>query len=68
MSDYVESVEVEELVSALGVSSGAECQRLRRLRLHGVVPVLVSVGVLSELEEAMLAELDRLASNYGLRD
>ena len=67
MSDYVESVEVEELVSALGVSSGADRQRLRRLRLHGVVPVLVSVGVLSELEEAMLAELDRLASNHGLR-
>ena len=65
--DYVASVEVEEVVSALAVPGRSERQRLERPGICRVVPVLVCVNLLSRLEEEMFSELDRLASNDGLR-
>ena len=55
-------------MATLDVTGGAKRQHLEHLGLHGVVPVLVSVDVLSKIEEVMLAELDRVASNDGLQD
>ena len=62
---YAASVDFEEVVATLAVPSGAESQHLEHLGLHRVVPVLVIVDVLSELDEAMLSELDEMAINCG---
>ena len=53
-------VEVEEVVAALAIPSGAERHRLECAGLHGVVPVFMGV-------KKMLGELKRLASNHGSR-
>ena len=58
-------MEVKEVVATLFVTGGVKRQCLERLVLHGVVPVLVSVNVLSKIKEAMLAELDGLANIDG---
>ena len=66
--DYTASVEVMEVVATVDVTRGTELQRLKRPGLHGVFPVLVSLDVLSELKETMLAELDGLAINDSFQD
>ena len=52
----------------MDVSGRGERQRLERLELHGVIHVLFRVDILYKIKEAMLAELDRLASNDGSWD
>ena len=60
---YAAIVEVEEVVPELDFPGGAERQRLEHTVLHGFAPVLVSVDILSKLEEGMLSELGGLAIN-----
>ena len=55
-------------MAALSVSSGAETQRLKRPGIHGVFPLLMGVSVLSKFDEAMLGEIDKLASDHSLCD
>ena len=66
-SDYVLGVKVEELVAALTITSVVELQRLDRPGLHEFYPIVMGVGILSTLEEAMFGELDGLGGNHGLR-
>ena len=61
-------MKVEEVAAALAIPSGVELQRIERLELHGVIHVLFRVDILYKIKEAMLAELDRLASNDGSWD
>ena len=56
---------VEELVYALDISSGEECQFLESPGIHGVVTVFTGVYVLSKLNEAMFVELNGLSVNHG---
>ena len=52
----------------MAVLGGLDIQRLGRTGLHGIVPLLVSVGVFSKLKEAVLVEIDVLDINDGLWD
>ena len=61
-------MKVEELLSLLAIPSGVEHQCLKRPGLHGVIPVIMGVDVLSKLEEEMLVELYGLASYHGTCD
>ena len=61
------SVEVEEVVASLYITSWEEHQRLKCLGLHGFVPVFMGVDLLSKIKEAMLGELDGLAGNLCSR-
>ena len=54
-------------MATLDVTGGAERQSLERPGIHVVVLILVSLDILSVLKEEMLAEIDGLASNDGLR-
>ena len=58
---------VEEVVDALDISSGAECQCLEIPGIHGVVTVFMGVDVLSKLNEAVFVELNGLDVNHGSR-
>ena len=61
-------MEVEEVVTAFDIPSGAERRRLKSLIIHVVFPIFMSVYVLSKLKEAMFCELDRLDVNNGSWD